>query len=162
MPLSPASREKTAFVTNGGLYEFTVMPFWLTSAPSTFQRLMQRVLSGLSEYCAVYLDDIVVFSSIIQEHLEHLRVVFERLREANIKLKPSKCQFAKDRFTYLGHIISRKGIQTYPEKTESVRSLKEPSKVGELRRFLGLASYYRRFVRKFSRIASPLYTYTPC
>ena len=135
-PLSPASREKTAFVTNGGLYEFTVMPFGLTSAPSTFQRLTQRVLSGLSEFCGVYMDNIVVFLSSIQEHLEHLRVVFERLSEANIKLKPSKCQFSKDRFTYLGHIIYRKGIQTDPEKSEAVRSLKEPINVGELRRFL--------------------------
>ena len=152
-----SSREKTAFVAYGGLYEFKGLPFRLCNAPSTFQHLMESVIRDLNwNVCVIYLDDIIVFSRTFEEYLEHLSAVFDRFREADILLKPSKCTFGQSKVTYLGHIISRDGIQRDPEKVRLVQEFPVPRTVKHVRSFLGLAGYYRRFVQDFAKIASPL------
>ena len=116
-------REKTAFATMKGLYEFCVIPFGLCNSPATFQRLMQKTLAGLGgdvPFCNVYIDDVIVFSSSIQEHVDHLRQVFDRLRKIGLKLHPQKCRFPCPEVLYLGHIISAKVISPNPEKVQAV------------------------------------------
>ena len=154
------SREKTAFITSDGLYEFKVMPFGLCNAPATFQRLMQRVLRGLEDFCSVYIDDVIVFSSSIEEHLDHLQQIFVRLRRIGLKLQPKKCTFGSQEVLYLGHLVSAKGIFPNPAKTKAVKEFPVPTNVKAVRRFLGLASYYRRFVPNFAKVASPLHALT--
>ena len=142
--MDPATREKSAFVTHCGLHEFVRMPFGLCNAPATFQRLMQVVLAGLEwKCCFVYLDDILVCSKTFEEHMEHLRLVFERLRRAGLTLKPKKCCFLREEVQYLGHVISKRGILPDPEKTQKVREFPIPTDVTRVRQFVGLASYYR-------------------
>ena len=155
--LHPESRPKSAFVTHRGLHEFVRLPFGLCNGPSTFQRLMEVVLSGLVwDSCFVYIDDVLVCSRTFEEHLEHLRQVFARLREANLKLKLKKCLFLQDEVSYLGHVVTREGIRPDPSKTERIKEYPVPKDVSQLRQFLGLAAYYRRFIRGFSKIAAPL------
>ena len=133
------------------------MPFGLCNAPATFQRLIQAVLSGLEwQVCFVYLD-MLVCSRSFQEHLQHLDLVMERLRQAGLTLKPQKCFFPWKEVHYLGHLISREGIAPDPAKTQKVREFPVPTDVTKVRQFLGLASYYRRFVPGFARIANPLH-----
>ena len=128
-------REKTAFATHEELFEFKVMPFGLCNAPATFQRLMNIVLSGIQwSRCLVYLDDVIVVGRTFKEHVENLGVVLQRLREANLRLKPTKCALCRDEVLYLGHIVSRQGVATDPTKTDKVSTW-----------FLGLVSYYHRF-----------------
>ena len=159
--LTPVAKEKTAFITFGGLYEFEVMPFGLSNAPSTFQRLMETTLRDLNwKSCLIYLDDVIVFSHTFEEYLYHLAQVFDRLREANLRLKPSKCSFGRQEVNYLGHVISANGILPDPSKIELVRNFPQPKTVRQVRSFLGLANYYRRFVQDFSKIASPLHDLT--
>ena len=159
--LTPEAKEKTAFITFGGLYEFEVMPFGLSNAPSTFQRLMETTLRDLNwKSCLIYLDDVIVFSHTFEEHLNHLAQVFDRLREANLRLKPSKCSFGRQEVNYLGHVISANGILPDPSKIELVKKFPPPKTVRQVRSFLGLANYYRRFVQDFSKIASPLHDLT--
>ena len=159
--MEEADRKKTAFSTREGHFEFNVMPFGLTNAPATFQRLMECVLAGLTyEQCLIYLDDIVVFSVTFDQHLERLKMVFHHLAEAGLKLKPSKCHFAKSEIRYLGHIVSRQGIQADPDKTSAMISFPVPSDIKELRQFLGLTNYYRRFIKGYSSIAEPLHKLT--
>ena len=135
------SQEKTAFSTCSGHYEFHVMPFGLCNGPSTFQRLMESVLMGLSRSrCMVYLDDVMVIGRNFTEHLENLREVFGRFRQANLKLQPEKCFLE---VLYLGYVVSRKGISADVQKVEAVRSFPRPTNLTSLRSFLGLASYYR-------------------
>ena len=155
--MHPASREHTAFTTYGGLYEFLVTPFGLTSAPPTFMRLMECVLRNLTyKICLIYLDDILVYSRTFDDHLFHLRQVFDRLRQANLKLKPSKCHFACAKVQYLGHIVSGDGVAPDPEKISAVKNFPRPHNVKTVRSFLGLANYYRRFIKDFAKLAAPL------
>ena len=134
------------------------MPFGLTNAPATFQRLMECVLAGLTEeQCLIYLDDIVVFSRTFEEHIERLGNVFQALRQAGLTLKLSKCAFARREVKYLGHIVSAAGVRPDPTKIEAVLTYPVPSNVKELRQFLGLTNYYRRFVVDYSKIAGPLH-----
>ena len=159
--MSPSDREKTAFATRSGLYEFNVMPFGLTGAPGTFQRLMEAVLAGLQyDICLIYLDDIIIFSKTFEEHMKRLEEIFGRLREANLKIKPQKCHFFCSSLKYLGHIISSEGVQTDPAKIQTIKEWPKPINTEEVQRFLGLCTYYRRFVKDFSKIASPLYKLT--
>ena len=163
--MDPASREKTAFITNQGLFEFKVMPFGLCNAPAVFQRLMQRVLMGLNpaegpDFVSVYLDDVLVFSHTLEDHLQHLCAVIERLRGAGLKLKPSKCHFIQKEVEYLGHVISPDGLKPNPGRVSAVKEYSAPSNVKEVRQFLGIASYYRRFIPGFAKIAEPLHALT--
>ena len=159
--MDPADKPKTAFCTPEGLFEFNVMPFGLCNAPATFQRLMDSVLAGLLwTSCLVYLDDIIVMGTSFEDHLNNLAQVFDRLRSANLKLKPSKCSFACKEVAFLGHTVSDKGVATDPALTEKVDNWPEPQSVRDVQQFLGLASYYRRFVKDFARIAKPLHRLT--
>lgn len=156
--LDEEARQKSAFLANGGLYTWRAMPFGLCNAPATFERLMDRVVAGLKwEILLVYLDDVIVYGRTIEDELERLRVVFQRLREAGLKLKPSKCHLFCRSVQYLGHVVSAEGVSTDPEKVEAVRNWITPTSVSELRSFMGLASYYRRYVKGFAEIARPLH-----
>lgn len=155
--LHPTAKEKSAFITHKGLYEFTVLPFGLCNSPSTFQRLMEHVLRGLNwKTCLIYIDDIIIYSRSFEEHLQHLEDVFLRLRQANVKLKPSKCFFARNSVEYLGHVVSKDGIQPNPDKIRAVTGFPVPKNTKGVRSFLGLANYYRRFIKGFASIAAPL------
>ena len=155
--MHPDSKEKTAFTSHAGLYQFRVLSFGLTNAPPQFQRLMARVLHGLEwKVCLIYIDDIIIFSRTFEEHLSRLSLVFDRLRQANLKLKPSKCHFAQSSVNFLGFVVSSKGILPDPDKISTVKSFPVPKSVKDVRSFLGLCTYYHRFVRDFAKIASPL------
>ena len=155
--MAEQDRAKTAFITPEGLYEFKVLPFGLCNAPATFQRLMDRVLHGLKWHnCLVYIDDIVVVGPTFMDHIHNLVCVLKRLKEAGLKLKPSKCNLLRKEVKYLGHVISEEGISTDPDKTAVIRNWPIPSCKRELLQFLGLANYYRRFVSGFASICKPL------
>ena len=159
------SIEKTAFITHGGLYEFRVMPFGLTNVPAVFQRLMQQVLQGLNptegpSFVSVYIDDVLIFSRSLEEHLRHIGQVLDRLQAAGLKLKPSKCHFVCQQVEYLGHLITPKGLRPNPKKVSAVTDFPTPTSVTQVRQFVGLASYYRRFIEGFARIAGPLHQLT--
>ena len=156
-----ADREKTAFCTPEGLYQFRVMPFGLCNAPASFQRLMDLVLSGLQwSQCLVYLDDIIVLGRSFEEHIQNLNVVFQRLQEAGLRLKPAKCAFFREEVQYLGHVISRQGVATDPDKVAKVVTWPVPKSRREVQQFIGFANYYRRFIRDFARVARPLHRLT--
>ena len=151
------ARQKSAFSTNSGLYEWNVMPFGLCNAPATFERLMERILAGLHwETLLVYLDDIIVYGRTVEETNSRLEEVFKRMRLAGLKLKPSKCQLFRTQVDYLGHVVSAAGIQTDPAKVEAVKHWPTPKTQTQVRSFLGLASYYRRFIQDFAGKARPL------
>jgi len=152
------SIEKTAFPTPEGLYEWTVMPFGLTNAPATFERFMERAMRGiLGKFVHVYLDDILIVSETWKDHIEHLETVFERLRNAGLKLKPDKCQPVANNIRFLGHILTTDGLQKDEEKVQAMRSFPRPTNQKQLRSYLGLVGYYRKFIRGFALIAKPLY-----
>ena len=156
--LSEEAKPKTAFVPggpHGAKYEFNRCPFGLSQAPAYFQRLVHEVLKGIT-FAFGYLDDILIFSPDNKTHLKHLEIVFQRLREADLKLKASKCNFFKRHIQYLGHLVSGEGIEPLPEKLEAVRKMPPPTTPKEVRQFLGLVGYYRKFVPKFADIARPL------
>ena len=148
---------KTAFRTRYGHYEFLVMPFGLTNAPAAFMDLMNKVFRPyLDQFVVVFIDDILVYSRDEQEHEQHLKIVLQTLREKKLYAKLSKCDFWLKEISFLGHIVSAEGIRVDPVKIEAVVNWKPPRSVTEVRSFLGIAGYYRRFVQGFSVIASPL------
>ena len=148
---------KTVFRTSYGHYEFLVMLFGLTNASAVFMDLMNRVFqSYLDRFVIVFINDILVYSGSPEEHLEHLRIVLQTLRKRQLYAKLSKCQFWLDRMTFLGHVISAKGVSVDPQKIEAVVNWKPPKNVSEVRSFLGLAGYYKKFVEGFSKITAPL------
>ena len=148
---------RTAFTTSLGQWEFVVMPFGLCNAPATFQRLMNIVFATeINRFILVYLDDILIFSESIEEHWEHLRTALERLRKARLYGRIHKCDFLKTRVDYLGYEVSERGVHASPEKVKAVVNWPRPQSVHDVRSFLGLASYYRRFIHGFSQIAGPL------
>ena len=152
MVLSKKSRPKMAFVSSYGKWEFKRCPFGLAQAPAYFQRLVNEVLSGFT-FAFGYLDDILVFSPDMKSHLEHLRLLFERLRATDLKLKEVKCNFLKRHIQYLGHIVLGEGITLLPEKLNSIQKMPPPKTPKEIKQFLGLIGYYRKFVPRFSDLA---------
>ena len=157
--LGKISRAKTAFVTPFGKYEFLMVPFGLAQAPAYFQLLMNKVLKGL-KFAMTYLDNIIIFSQDESQHLEHLEIVFSHLQEAGLKMKPSKCDFFKSEIHYLGHLISPEGISPLPNKLDSIKHMPAPNSAKEIKQFLGLTGYYRKFVPRFADISRPLTTLT--
>ena len=157
--LSPECSQYATFICHLGTFAFQVTPYGLRNAPATFQRMMCEVFQDL-KFVRVYMDDIVVFSKTMEEHLNHLAQVFARLSKKKLKIKLQKCDFAKRAVRLLGHIISKEGINTDPAKIETITAYPRPQNISELRRFLGLASYYRRFIRCFADLARPLYRLT--
>ena len=163
--VSADSQEKTAIITHQGLYQFRVMPFGVTNAPAVFQRLMQRV--GLqtssahgNDFVSVYLDDVIVFSETLQDHTEHLRAVFDRIRRTGLQLNPSKCKILCEDVEYLGHIVTPHGLQPNNRNLEAVRSFPQPSNLRQLHQFLSLTLYYRRFIPGYAKLAHPLHALT--
>ena len=155
MVLSKNSRPKSTFVSAYGKWEFKRCPFGLAQAPTYFQRLVNEVLSGLT-FTFGYLDDILVFIPDMETHLKHLRILYERLRSADLKLKEVNCNFLKKHSQYLGHIISGEGIAPTPEKLESIQKMLPPRNPREVKQCLGLIGYYRKFIPQFSDLARPL------
>ena len=148
---------KTAFVSRYGLYEYTVMSFGLTNAPAYFMYLMNKVfMDYLDKFVVVFIDDILVFSRNEEEHEEHLRLVLQRLRENQLYAKLSKCEFWLKEVSFLGHVISEGGVSVDPGKVRDVLEWEVPQNVSEIRSFLGMAGYYRRFIEGFSKIARPM------
>jgi transposase InsO family protein len=157
VPLDSDAQDKSAFVTRGGLWRWKVLPFGLTSAPACFERLMERVLSGLQwKTLLLYLDDVIVFGSTFSQHQQRLEEVLRRFRAAKLKLKPSKCELLRPQVAYLGHVVSSESISTDPKKIEAVKKWTTPQCQTEVRTFLGFVGYYRRFVNSFASIAKPL------
>ena len=155
--LDEESKPKTAFTSEAGHFEFNRMPFGLQNAPSSFQRLLNTIFAEeLFIFLLLFIDDLIVFSRTLKEHLIHLRVVLTKLRDAGLKLKLKKCFFAKNKVKYLGHIVSRSGIEPDPEKIAAMTSFPAPKNVAQLRTFLGLTNYYRRFVPNFSHVVHAL------
>jgi hypothetical protein len=157
VPVAEKDQCKTAFITPNGLYEFRRLPFGLNNAPSTFQRLMDKVLSRLKWHiCLVYLDDVLVFGRNFQEHQERLELVLMALEKTGLTLNVEKCVFATSRVEHLGHVIDGNGIRPHQDKVQALINFKTKD-VKSLRAFLGLASYFRRFIPDFAAVASPLY-----
>ena len=156
-PLAESDREKTAFVTPDGLFEFKVLPFGLSNGPATFERLMDTVLRGRKwKQCLVYLDDLCIFGKSIHEHNIRLAEILHCLDQANLSLNIEKCSFGTSKVIILGHEVSAAGIQPDPTKTEAIRSFPAPKDQKAVRSFLGLCSYYRKFMKNFSKTAAPL------
>ncbi|UYV78763.1 hypothetical protein LAZ67_16002676 [Cordylochernes scorpioides] len=152
-----SDREKTAFITPDGLYEFKVMPFGLCNAPATFERMIDNLLKGLKwTICLCYLDDIIVFSDGFEEHLRRLQLVLNCLKKAGLCLNSKKCKFGAKTITVLGHEVSENGIRPDQEKIRAVRDFATPRSLKEVRSFLGLSSYYRRFIPNYAHVAQPL------
>ena len=155
VPLSDDTKEKSAFVTPFGLYEFNVMPFGMKTSPATFIRLMDKVIDGYQNAVA-YFDDIIIYSSTFEEHLEHIRVILEKLKAANLTVRPSKCQLGAREIVCLGHVIGSGKIQADPTKISAMRDFPLPITKKNMRSFLGLTGYYRQYIKNYAEITSCL------
>ena len=157
IPMAEQDKEKTTFVTSSGTYSFNVMPFGLTNAPATFQRTMNTILEPfINKFAFVYLDDILVFSKTKEEHIKHLEIIFDALEKHNFKLNHKKCKFLEREVNFLGFHISQEGISTQVQKIKAINRISVPASKEELRRFLGMVSFYRRFIKDFTKLALPL------
>ena len=156
VPVNCKHVEKTAFITPYGKYKYLTMLFGLVTAPSKFQRLMNKVLHGLHDFAVAYLDDILIHSVIWKEHIEHLTIVFNELREAWLTIKEKKCTFGEANCTYLGYIVGSGTVQPMEGKVMAIKAFERPRVKKDVRSFLGMCSYYRKFINNFSTIAAPL------
>ena len=158
LELEESHKQRTAFTVGPlGFYEFNRLPFGLVNSPATYQRLMEEILGDLHlDICFIYLDDLIIFSDTFEEHLERLEKVLKRLRESGLKLSPKKCAFFQQKGKYIGHIVSKDGIQPDPAKIEKVTNWPRPTTPEDVRKFLGFVGYYRKFIKDFSSIARPL------
>jgi hypothetical protein len=155
--LNPADEHKTAFKTHNGHWEFKVMPFGLTDAPATFQSIMNSIFAPLlRKSVLVFVDDILIYSKSLEDHKHHLQQVFAILQQHSLYLKKSKCSFGRSELECLGHIISAQGVSTDLEKIKAVQQWPTPIDCKQLRSFLGLAGYYRKFIRHYGTISKPL------
>jgi hypothetical protein len=155
--ICPGDVPKTAFSTRYGLYEYLVMSFGLINAPAYFMYLMNSVfMSELDKFVVVFIDDILIYSKNEEEYEQHLRIILQRLRDHQLYAKFSKCAFWLKEVLFLGHVISAEGIAVDPNKIQEVLNWKSPRSVTQIRSFLGLAGYYRRFIPNFSKIAKPM------
>lgn len=156
IPIRQEDKEKIAFGTPIGIFTWNVMPFGLSGAPATFQRIMDDVLSEFAEFCIVYFDDIMVFSKTFNDHLKHLDTVLSRLRERALLAKSTKCRIGLREIDFLGHRVSGEVIATSPTLTDKIKSCRPPKNASEVRKFLGLSGYYRKFIKDYSTVAEPL------
>ena len=156
IPMEETDKEKTAFTSPLGLFQFTTMPFGLSGAPATFQRLMDKVLRGTSGFAGVYLDDIIVYGNTWSEHLKNLEIVLQKVQEAGLTLKLKKCNFGVSECTYLGHRIGRGGVLPENSKVKAIQGMPIPRTKKQVRSFLGMVGYYRRFIPHFATKAEPL------
>lgn len=157
IPLHEDSKHKTAFVTHQGLYQFKRLPQGLSNSPLCFQQLMSKILRKLLwKIVLIYIDDLILYSQTFEEHLEHLNLVFAQLRQAKLTLKPSKCNFATDQVHYLGHVLSSGGVQVDKAKVEAIKSFPVPKSQKQVRSFLGLTNFYRKYVNGYAKLALPL------
>ncbi|KAH7697125.1 gagpol and env protein precursor [Aphelenchoides avenae] len=157
IPLTPQAKELTAFSTMGGHWEFNVLPFGSSNAPGGFERAMESIFEeDLGKTVFIYLDDILIATKTLEEHLQVLEKVLTKLREYNLRLKPKKCAFLKTETAFLGHVISAEGLKTDAEKIEKLLAFPVPMNPTDMRSFLGLANYYRQFVRNFTLLSKPL------
>ena len=161
VPVRSQDIPKTAFVSRHGLYEFTSTPFGMINSGATFQRVMELAMKGLNwQICIIYIDDCIIFSSTFDEHIERLRLVFQRFRQANLKLKAKKCELLRNTVTFLGFKVTENGACPDPNNVAKVLQWPVPANVTEVKQFLGLCSYYRKHVKQFSIIAKPLFDLT--
>ena len=157
IPVKEEHIEKTAFLTVDGSWEYTRMPFGLRNSPACYQRLMNNLLAGLTwKTCLVYIDDCTIFSSTFEQHVKDVREVLQRFMEAGLTLKMSKCKFFASQLEFLGHVVSGEGIRPSPKKVQAIQEVKPPSNITELRGFLGMTGWFRKFIQNYARIALPL------
>lgn len=157
VPVRKEDVPKTAFITKYGLYEFKTMPMGLSTASATFQRLMELILQGLNwNTCIIYLDDIVVYGKTLEEHLERVEQVLEKIGKSGMKLKPEKCHLLQESVNFLGHVVSKDGVLPSADNVAKILQWPRPQNITEIRQFLGMASYYRRFIQGFAKIANPM------
>ena len=155
--IKPEDVPKIAFVSRYGHHEYLVVPFGLTNAPAIFMNLMNKIfMPYLDKFVIVFIDDILIYSKTKEDHAKHLRIALQVLREHQLYAKFGKCEFWLDKVEFLGHVISKDGIAVDPAKVQAVLEWKAPTNVKEIRSFLGMAGYYRRFIEGFSRIAGPM------
>jgi hypothetical protein len=158
IPMDPDSMDKTTFNSKYGSYRFRVMPFGVCNGPATFQRLMDEVFRDMKFKCVcVYFDDVFIYSKTLAEHLIHLQMVFDRLRKYKLQAKASKCQFVAKELIFVGHLVSAEGVRPDPSKIKAVQEWMSPTSTREVREFIGLCGYYRKFVEGFSTVAAPLH-----
>jgi len=155
--LDPATKHKTAFITHHGVFQFTRTPYGLSNSPASFGIVMSRVLRDFTYiFALVYADDVLVYSSNFEAHISHLQSIFNNMREAHLTLKPTKCVFGADKVKFLGHIFSKEGVTTNPEKTNAIDTFPRPTTPTHIKSFLGCCQYYRKFIRDFAKICTPL------
>ncbi|CAF4246300.1 unnamed protein product [Rotaria sp. Silwood2] len=160
IPINNSDKEKTAFVTPFGLYQFNVLPMGLRNSPPTFQKVMTDTLKACRHFCLVYLDDIIVFSQSFSDHLDHLKRVFSALGARSLVLNPPKCEIAVPQIDYLGHTISKNSIRPMKEKIDAILAIKEPRTLPQANRFLGSLGWYRKFLPNFATVAAPIHAVT--